>query len=54
MVYMLSKYSDDLEGVVQERTEMLLEEQKKTDALLEQMLPRLANLFIFVCVCLFF
>ena len=40
MVYMLSKYSDDLEGIVQERTELLLEEQKKTEALLEQMLPR--------------
>ena len=40
MVYMLSKYSDDLEGIVQERTEQLCEEQKKTEALLEQMLPR--------------
>ena len=40
MVYMLSKYSDDLEGIVHERTEQLCEEQKKTEALLEQMLPR--------------
>ena len=39
-MYMMEKYADNLEEVVQERTELLIEEQKKTEALLDRMLPR--------------
>lgn len=41
MVYMMEKYADNLEEVVYERTEQLIEEKKKTEALLDRMLPRL-------------
>lgn len=40
MVYMMEKYADNLEEVVYERTEQLIEEKKKTEALLDRMLPR--------------
>ena len=40
---MMEKYADNLEELVMERTGQLIEEKKKTDALLERMLPR--------CVC---
>ena len=37
---MMEKYADNLEELVIERTGQLIEEKKKTDALLERMLPR--------------
>jgi len=40
VVYMMEKYADNLEELVIERTGQLFEEKKKTDALLERMLPR--------------
>ena len=36
----MEKYADNLEELVVERTGQLVEEKKKTDALLERMLPR--------------
>ena len=38
--YMMEKYADSLEELVMEKTGQLVEEKKKTDALLERMLPR--------------
>ncbi|XP_020901343.1 atrial natriuretic peptide receptor 1 isoform X2 [Exaiptasia diaphana] len=38
--YMMEKYADSLEELVMEKTGQLIEEKKKTDALLERMLPR--------------
>ena len=40
---MMEKYADNLEELVMERTGQLIEEKKKTDALLERMLPRCAS-----------
>ena len=40
MVQMLEKYATNLEDLVQSRTVELVEEKKKTDALLYRMLPR--------------
>ena len=40
VVYMMEKYADNLEDLVSERTVQLLEEKKKTDALLDRILPR--------------
>lgn len=37
---MLEKYADNLEKLVEERTEQLLEERTKTENLLHQLLPR--------------
>ncbi len=42
MIYMMEKYSNRLEEVVNERTKQLADEQKKTDELLSRMLPRYA------------
>ena len=39
MIYMMEKYTDNLEELVVERTGQLIDEKKKTDALLERMLP---------------
>lgn len=39
MFKMLEKYSMDLEKIVQQRTEALEDEKKKTENLLSQMLP---------------
>ena len=39
MVLMLEKYATNLEDIVAERTKQLIEEKKKTDILLYQMLP---------------
>lgn len=40
MMFMLEKYSYNLESLVQERTKQLLEEKKKTENLLLRMLPK--------------
>ncbi len=39
MVGMLEKYANNLEKIVEERTEQALEERKRADKLLEKMLP---------------
>ena len=39
MISMLEKYASNLEDVVQQRTGELIEEKKKTDMLLNRMLP---------------
>ena len=44
MFKMLESYSNNLEEVVQERTDQLEEEKKKTEHLLSQMLPGWDNL----------
>ncbi|KYQ56875.1 Guanylate cyclase 32E [Trachymyrmex zeteki] len=36
----MEKYTNNLEALVNERTDQLTEEKKKTDALLYEMLPR--------------
>lgn len=40
MIAMMEKYTDNLEEVVQERTQQLEDEKLKTDELLYRMLPR--------------
>ncbi|KAI5716534.1 hypothetical protein M8J76_008187 [Diaphorina citri] len=40
MLAIMEKYAFNLEGLVQERTNQLTQEKKKTDALLHRMLPR--------------
>ena len=40
MLAIMEKYQENLEELVEERTEQLIEEKKKTDALLHRMLPR--------------
>ncbi len=40
MIQMLEKYANNLEKIVDQRTSELLEEKKKTDHLLHNMLPR--------------
>lgn len=40
MLAIMEKYAYNLETLVQERTNQLTEEKKKTDALLNRMLPR--------------
>ena len=40
MLSMMEKYATRLETLVDERTQLLVEEKKKTDALLLEMLPR--------------
>ncbi|XP_072943513.1 guanylate cyclase 32E isoform X2 [Epargyreus clarus] len=39
MIAMMEKYANNLEALVDERTDQLQEEKKKTEALLEEMLP---------------
>ena len=43
MVSMLESYANNLEELVQQRTNELVEEKKKTDKLLYQMLPAYVN-----------
>lgn len=43
MLHMLSKYADNLEELVEERTTQLEMEQKKTEELLCRMLPKWVN-----------
>lgn len=45
MLAIMEKYAYNLEGLVQERTNQLTEEKKKTDALLHRMLPKLVLTF---------
>lgn len=40
MMAMMEKYANNLEQLVDERTDQLQEEKKKTEALLLEMLPR--------------
>ncbi|OWF46455.1 guanylate cyclase 32E-like [Mizuhopecten yessoensis] len=40
MIAIMEKYASNLEAVVEERTDQLIEEKKKTEELLQQMLPR--------------
>jgi len=40
MLNIMEKYASNLEDLVQERTMQLMEEKKKTDALLHRMLPK--------------
>ena len=37
---MMETYANNLEELVNERTDQLIDEKKKTDSLLERMLPR--------------
>ena len=39
-MYMMEKYADNLEDLVTERTGQLVDEKKKTETLLYQILPR--------------
>ncbi|XP_022091375.1 speract receptor-like [Acanthaster planci] len=39
MIAIMEKYANNLEGIVEDRTQQLIEEKKKTDNLLHQMLP---------------
>ncbi|XP_067672620.1 speract receptor-like isoform X2 [Haliotis asinina] len=41
MLAIMEKYADNLEALVEERTDQLIEEKKKTEELLHQMLPRM-------------
>ncbi|XP_071106522.1 speract receptor-like [Haliotis cracherodii] len=41
MLAIMEKYADNLEALVEERTDQLIEEKKKTEELLHQMLPRI-------------
>lgn len=43
MFQMLEKYSNNLEELIKERTEQLDMERKKTEQLLNRMLPRYVN-----------
>ncbi len=40
MLAMMEKYANNLEALVDERTQLLIDEKKKTDALLYEMLPK--------------
>ncbi len=40
MLAMMEKYANNLEALVDERTQLLIDEKRKTDALLYEMLPK--------------
>ena len=40
MLAMMEKYANNLETLVDERTQLLIEEKRRTEALLHEMLPR--------------
>jgi hypothetical protein len=40
MIAIMEKYASNLEVLVEERTDQLIEEKKKTEELLQQMLPK--------------
>lgn len=40
MIAIMEKYASNLEVLVEERTDLLIEEKKKTEELLQQMLPK--------------
>ena len=42
---MMEKYTYNLEGIVQERTDHLVEQKKKIDSLLHRVLPMYLNIF---------
>lgn len=48
MFQMLEKYSNNLEELIRERTEQLDMERKKTEQLLNRMLPRWTKKIIFL------
>jgi len=45
---MMEKYAYNLEEIVEERTQQLVEEKKKTDRLLYRMLPSYVAHFCFI------
>ena len=40
MIAMMEKYANNLEAIVDERTQLLIDEKRKTEALLYEMLPK--------------
>lgn len=46
MLAMMEKYANNLEVLVDERTDQLNEEKRKTDALLYEMLPKYVNILL--------
>ena len=48
MVQMMEKYADNLEELVAEKTVQLMDEKRKTDALLESILPRYDTVTLFL------
>lgn len=53
MFQMLEKYSNNLEELIKERTEQLDMEKKKTEQLLNRMLPRYCFLSLSFFLCNF-
>lgn len=45
MISIMEKYATNLEEIVEDRTQQLIEEKKKTENLLHQMLPKYVSLF---------
>jgi len=48
MIAKLEKYSKNLEEIVNERTDQLREEKRRTEELLHQMLPPCVNKFVYL------
>jgi len=44
---MMEKYTYNLEGIVQERTDQLVEQKKKIETLLHRVLPKYLSMFYF-------
>ena len=52
MMAMMEAYQNNLENLVEERTEQLVEEKKKTETLLHRMLPTYVTSFQGIrCLC---